>query len=101
MADGDTRQALHQAEQLVRDTPNFQLAQLVYGDLLAARTRTLKSMGDIPGATSSFDTSVLTELKDESQRRVAAAKERHAEGTVPAQFLKIAPQTRTAIAIDI
>jgi murein L,D-transpeptidase YafK len=100
MAGGETREALLQAEQLVHDIPNFQLAQLVYGDLLAARTRTLKSMGDVPGATSSSDVAVLTELKDESQRRVAAAKERPAEGAVPAQFLKIAPQTRTAIAID-
>ena len=100
MAEGETRQALVQAEQLVHDTPNFQLAQLVYGDLLAARTRTLKSMGDVPGANSSSDAAVLTDLKDESQRRVAAARERPAEGTVPAQFLKVAPQTRTAIAID-
>jgi len=100
MAEGDNRKALEQAEQLVRDTPNFQLAQLVYGDLLAARTRTLKSMGDIPASNSDQGSTTLADLKDESQRRVAAAKERPAEGTLPAQFLKIAPQTRTAIAID-
>jgi len=100
MADGDTRKALQQAEQLVRDTPNFQLAHLVYGDLLAARTRALKAVGDIPPANGDQGVVALAELRDESQRRVAAAKERPAEGTVPAQFLKIAPQTRTAIAID-
>ena len=100
MAEGDNRKALEQAEQLVRDTPNFQLAQLLYGDLLAARTRTLKSMGDIPASNSDQGSTTLADLKDEFQRRVAAAKERPAEGTLPAQFLKIAPQTRTAIAID-
>jgi murein L,D-transpeptidase YafK len=100
MAEGNSRKALEQAEQLVRDTPNFQLAQLVYGDLLAARTRTLKSMGDIPASNSEQGSTTLADLKDEFQRRVAAAKERPAEGTLPAQFLKIAPQTRTAIAID-
>ena len=100
MSEGDNRKALEQAEQLVRDTPNFQLAQLVYGDLLAARTRTLKSMGDIPASNSDQGSTTLADLKDEFQRRVAAAKERPAEGTLPAQFLKIAPQTRTAIAID-
>jgi murein L,D-transpeptidase YafK len=100
MAEGDNRKAFDQAEQLVRDTPNFQLAQLVYGDLLAARTRTLKTMGDISASNGEQGAAALSELRDESQRRVAAAKERPPEGTVPAQFLKIAPQTRTAIAID-
>lgn len=100
MADGDTRRALQQAELLVRDTPNFQLAQLVYGDLLAARTRTLKSMGDIPASSANLGATALVDLKEESQRRVLAFKDRPPEGTVPAQFLKIAPQTRTAIAID-
>lgn len=33
---GDTRRALLQAQTLVRDFPHFQLAQLVYGDLLLA-----------------------------------------------------------------
>lgn len=100
MAEGETRQALEQAELLVRDTPNFQLAQLVYGDLLAARTRTLKTLGDIPAAAAAPGAAALVDLRDESQRRVLAAKDRPPEGMVPAQFLKIAPQTRTAIAID-
>jgi L,D-transpeptidase YnhG len=42
------RAALAQAEALVRDHPNFQLAQLVYGDLLSAQTRQLLQPGD-PG----------------------------------------------------
>jgi len=100
MAQGDPRQALDLAEKLVIDVPNFQLAQLVYGDLLAARTRTLKSMGDVPPASANAGAVALSELKEESQRRVLAAKERPPEGTVPSQFLKLSPQTRTAIAID-
>ncbi len=100
MAQGDTRRALDLAEKLVRDVPNFQLAQLVYGDLLAARTRTLKAMGDVPSASANAGAVALAELKEESQRRVLAVKERPAEGTVPSQFLKLSPQTKTAIAID-
>ena len=34
-----SREALVKAEHLVRDYPSFQLAQLVYGDLLAAQIR--------------------------------------------------------------
>ena len=104
MAQGDTRRALDLAEKLVRDVPNFQLAQLVYGDLLAARTRTLRSLGDIPAASANAGAgagaAALAELKDESQRRVMAIKERPTEGTVPSQFLKLSSQTRTAIAVD-
>ena len=42
--------ALGKAESLVRDVPNFQLAQLVYGDLLLARTHALPTMGNAPAA---------------------------------------------------
>lgn len=100
MAQGDPRRALLSAEKLVRDVPNFQLAQLVYGDLLAARTRPLKTMGDVPPASANAGAMVLAELRDESLRRVQAFKERPPEGAVPSQFLKLSPQTRTAIAID-
>lgn len=100
MAEGQTRRALDLAENLVRDVPNFQLAQLVYGDLLAARTRTLKAFGDVPSPSANVGASALSELRDESQRRVMAMNEPPPEGTVPSQFLKLSPQTRTAIAVD-
>ena len=100
MAQEEPRKALDLAEKLVTDFPNFQLAQLVYGDLLAARTHALKSMGDVPAPTPSAAASALADLKEESLHRVIALKERPAEGTLPSQFLKLSPQTRTAIAVD-
>jgi hypothetical protein len=100
MAQGEPHQALEMVEKLVHDVPNFQLAQLVYGDLLSARTRTLKSMGDVPAVSANAGAIALAELKEESQRRVQAANERPSEGTVPSQFLKLSAQTRTAIAVD-
>ena len=100
MAQEEPRKALDLAEKLVRDFPNFQLAQLVYGDLLAARTHTLKAMGDVPAPAANAAANALAELKEESLHRVIAVKERPSEGTLPSQFLKISPQTRTAIAVD-
>jgi len=100
MAQEDPRRALDLAEKLVHDFPNFQLAQLVYGDLLAARTHTLKAMGDVPPSTAEAAANALAELKEESLRRVIALKERPPEGSLPSQFLKISPQARTAIAVD-
>ncbi|MHA7601767.1 L,D-transpeptidase family protein [Alicycliphilus sp. T452] len=46
-AEGHARQALPLAERLVRDHPNFQLAQLALGDLLAARMRPVGRVGDV------------------------------------------------------
>ena len=42
------RQALVKATSLVQDLPHFQLAQLVYGDLLTAQTRPIRTLGDMP-----------------------------------------------------
>lgn len=92
------REALANATRLVEDYPNFQLAQLVYGDLLAARMRPIKAFGDVPQELAS--SANLAELREESLRRVRALRERPAPGTVPAQFLALSQKTRHAIAVD-
>ena len=46
-AQGRAREALPLAERLVQDHPNFQLAQLALGDLLAARARPVARVGDV------------------------------------------------------
>ena len=42
--------ALTQVEALLRSNPNFRLANLIKGDLLIARARPLRSLGDAPNA---------------------------------------------------
>lgn len=98
---GQTREALQHAESLVRDHPNFQLAQLVYGDLLTTRIRPVRDFGDVP-ATLAHGTSAqtLAELRHESQMRLKALRERPPAGTIPSQFLALSPRNRHAIAID-
>ena len=96
----NTREALSKAENLVKDHPNFQLAQLVYGDLLAGRTRGLHALGDVPDTTAKAAGPLLAELRQESQLRLRALRERPAPGTVPSQFLSLSPRTRHAIAVD-
>ncbi len=97
---GDTRAALAQAERLVKALPNFQLAQLVYGDLLAARGRAVNHVGDIPGTLSPSASSSLAELRQESQLRLQALRERPPTGTIPSQFLALSARNKHAIAID-
>lgn len=94
------REALKQAESLVRDHPNFQLAHLVHGDLLSQQTRPVRRLGDVPDTQALAASAQLSALREESRRRLLALTERPPEGAVPTQFLTLAPQSRHAIAID-
>ncbi|MFS2036650.1 L,D-transpeptidase family protein [Polaromonas sp. CT11-55] len=95
------REALRKAESLVKDHPNFQLAQLVYGDLLAGFTRPLRAPGDVPEITANKAAApLLAELRQESLLRLRALRERPAPGTVPSQFLALSPRNKHAIAVD-
>ena len=96
----NTRDALVKAESLVSDYPTFQLAQLVYGDLLAGRTRPVRTLGDVPDTTALAGATQLAELRQESQLRLRALRERPAPGMVPSQFLTLSPRVKHAIAVD-
>ena len=97
---GRNRDALARAEALVADNPDFQLAQLVYGDLLSARVRPLKAWGDVPEGLGANGAQTLAELREESQLRMRALRERPPEGAVPSQFLQLSPHSKHAIAVD-
>jgi L,D-transpeptidase YnhG len=94
------REALRKAEALVQDHPNFQLAQLVYGDLLSLQVRPVRRPGDVPDTTAQAAGPLLAELREESQQRLKALRERPAPGMVPSQFLSLAAANKHAIAID-
>ncbi|MES2945677.1 MAG: L,D-transpeptidase family protein [Pseudomonadota bacterium] len=97
---GNARDALAKAETLVADHPNFQLAQLVYGDLLAGRTRPVRTLGDVPDTTAQAAAPQLAELRQESMLRLRALRERPAAGMVPSQFLSLSAAVKHAIAVD-
>jgi len=103
IAEGRGREALKQAETLASDYPNFQLAQLAVGDLLTARIRPIRRLGDLPepdSARSIQAATTLEELRTESRQRVDAQRSRPPAHTIPAQFLELSPRSRHAIAID-
>ena len=94
------KEALLKAEHLVRDFPNFQLAQLVYGDLLSARTRPIKTLGDVPKEQIKGSEQVLEQLRTESQLRLKALRERPQDGAVPSEFFSLSRVNKHAIAVD-
>lgn len=97
---GRMREALTLADALVRDHPNFQLAQLVLGDLLSLQVRPVRQLGDVPEAKALAAMEQLDALRTESQRRLRALSERPPAGSVPSPFLQLAPHNRHAIAVD-
>ena len=100
ISQGQHREALALAEQLVKDHPNFQLAHLVHGDLLSLQARPVRQLGDVPDTKALAASQQLATLREESRRRLLALTERPPEGSIPTQFLTLAPQSRHAIAID-
>lgn len=97
---GESRAALDKADQLVKAHPNFQLAQLVHGDLLAARVPPAPGRFGPAGVPRPPDGAALEALRTESRQRLQALRERPSPGTVPSQFLALSPRSRHAIAVD-
>lgn len=109
--------ALKAAASLTADIPTFQAAQLVYADLLRYKTGQPGAMASAlapevavmrvkhtPAVTSAPATPEVLEqlhsLQDEVKRRVQGANTLPATGSVPQEFLALAPTVRQAIAID-
>ena len=99
IGEGEGSKALAMAEKMVTDYPQFQLGQLVYGDLLALRVRPVRMLGDLPDADQ-HDATALDALRLESAMRLKALRERPPAGAVPAQFARLAPSSKHAIAVD-
>jgi murein L,D-transpeptidase YafK len=97
---GDAGVAFAQAERLVRDFPGFALAQLVYGDLLLAKTHPVKNFGSASPEQLGAAGTALSELKSEAQLRLKALRERPPVASVPTEFLQLAQRSKHAIAID-
>jgi murein L,D-transpeptidase YafK len=97
---GQARPALAKARDLVRDYPNFQLAQLVYGDLLAAQVPPANALPDTASIARMRGNPAMSDLHDESRRRLQALRDRPQPNTVPSQFLALSTRSRYAIAVD-
>jgi murein L,D-transpeptidase YafK len=95
-----TREALSKAETLVQAYPHFQLAQLVYGDLLSTMSRPIRQVGDVPSELEKAAANSLQALRAESQLRIAALQQRPPVDAIPAQFVGLSKRNKHAIAID-
>ena len=97
-----TELAIDAAAALTRDVPGFRLAQLVYADLLSARSGNLAGLG-AAGSASAADPAVAAELgdlRDEARQRLHALQERPPANQVPAEFIVLPKAIHHAIAVD-
>lgn len=92
--------ALAHAESLVNDSPNFQLAQLVYGDLLLSQGASLDGFGSGSASLGPTASAPLSQLQHEAVKRLQALRASPPTGTVPSAFVQLASTTRHAIAVD-
>ncbi|MEY4564826.1 MAG: hypothetical protein RLZZ618_4103 [Pseudomonadota bacterium] len=97
---GDGRTALARAEALTREVPNFQLAQLVYGDLLLSRLGRLNVLGDAPPELANLSPEQLAQLRREALVRLSAISERPPANALPREFVELPQSTAHAIAVD-
>jgi murein L,D-transpeptidase YafK len=103
---GQSRQALAESELLLKAQPNFQLAQLVHGDLLSSFVRPVNNLGDLPKsmplamAANAATSVALTELREESLQRLKSLRERPPVDSVPSAFVALSERNKHAIAVD-
>ena len=95
-----TELALDAAAALTRDVPGFRLAQLVYADLLSARSGNTAALGAAHAASGPAVVAELGELRDEAQQRLHALQERPPANQVPAEFVVLPKAIHHAIAVD-
>jgi murein L,D-transpeptidase YafK len=96
VAEGRLSAAIEGLDRLIERHPNFRLAHLVRGDVLLARVRPLKGLGD----TGHAPPDRLEDLRAEARARLQAVREAPAPGTVPRHLLALAPAQTHAIVVD-
>ena len=95
--------AIDAAASLTHDVPGFRLAQLVYADLLSARSGSTAGFGAAGPARAESAVAVAAEvadLRDEARQRLHALQERPPANQVPAEFIMLPKAVHHAIAVD-
>lgn len=90
-------EALQSIETLVELNPNFHLAQLVYGDLLLAKSQPIGEFGNLTVKARGR----IDELRDEARTRLRSHLLQPQQGTLPANLLRLSPNQKRIIVVDL
>lgn len=89
--------ALQSIETLVALNPKFRLAQLVYGDLLLAKSQPIGKFGNL----SMEKRGRIEELRDEARSRLRGHLSNPQNGSLPGSLLRLAPSQKRVIVVDL
>ena len=89
--------ALSDLEHLVRIEPGFKLAQLIYADLLLARSRPITDFGNFPALPYNY----ISSLKDEAVARWQHHHSPPANGMIPDFMVQLSHDQEYVITIDV
>lgn len=88
--------ALEQTEVLLKQYPNFRLANLIKGDLLLARSRPINAFGALNNAPAEK----VADLREEAIARLKAYRQKPNADVVPRYLLQLQQDQRYAIVVD-
>ncbi len=88
--------ALSEVEQVIHSYPNFRLAHLIKGDLLLARSRPLRELGEAPNAPRDR----IEELRDEARARLARYQFERPADRVPKYLLQLDAEQKHVLIVD-
>lgn len=88
--------ALPEVEKVLTSYPNFRLAHLVKGDLLLARSRPLRELGEAPNAPRER----VEDLRDEARVRLARYQRERPTDRVPKFLVQLNPEQKHALIVD-
>ena len=83
-------------QQLIKINPDFKVAQLMYADLMLARTQVITDFGNLPNV--SFEQ--ITQLRDEVWARWQYHKTPADRDKIPASLVQLASKQKNIIVID-
>ena len=88
--------ALTEVEKVIQAYPNFRLAHLVKGDLLLARSRPLRELGEAPNAPRDR----IEDLRDEARVRLARTQFERPADRVPKYLLQMNNEQKHVLIVD-
>lgn len=91
--------ALKRVDALLAAHPNFRLGYLIRGDLLLARTRPLRTFGNVAG-TMVVPNGKLQGLREEALARLRALRDRPSSTLMPQYVLQLSPEEKYALVVD-
>ena len=88
--------AMDKLRVLLKEQPDFKLAQLIYADLMAAQVGTISSMGN----NDLTDQKALQGLISEARARMSVDRYKPKPDTIPGSLLKMSANQKHVIVVD-